>query len=399
MKRALLLAGLFALAACSQAPAPPAGSTDLAAQKLSTAADDRALEVAAYPGSGAVYALTDAYSSGDNTGEGGSDVFLRRYNRSGSVVWARKLGDEAYNSANALATDGGGNLVVSYNDRLEKRRADGSVVWSRTVQNVSALATDKSGNVYVGGGNESADAYLRKYTGSGSPLWTRSLVPTRGIAAYPTGIATDAGGNVYTAVRDVDDCCLWSTLVKHSPSGQRLFSKPFTEGELDNAFSMESVAVQGNALYVAGTLHANWGGDLDRPYAVDGLLIKTSLGGSEQWRRVFGTPGYDSVNDLAADPSGGLYLTGYTLGNMGGAQPGGSDVFLRKYTSGGSAVWTKQIGSSGDDAGNAVFAYSSGELYLAGEAGGALQGGTHRGGQDAFLRRTDGAGNRVWTDQ
>lgn len=397
MKRALILAGLLALAACSQAPVPPVGSTNLSAQRMSTAADDRAVEVAVHTGSGAVYALTDAYSTDDSTGDYSSAAFLRRYNRSGAVVWQRQLGSGQNSDARALATDSSGNLYVSYNDRLEKRRSDGGVVWSRTVAGVSAVEADRNGNVYVGGGDEVENSYLRKYTGAGSLLWTRSLVQTRGIASYPTGIAADSSGNVYAVVRDIDDCCLWSTLVKHSSSGQQLMNKEIgaSSGDVD----LKDVVVVGNALYLAGDLHSSWDYNPDVPSDVNGLLIKQSLTGTEQWRRVFGTAEPDRVNGLAADSSGGLYLTGYTLGNFGSVKPGGSDVFLRKYSSSGQALWTKQIGSADDDAGNAVVAYSSGELYLAGEAGGALQGGTHHGGQDAFLRRTDGNGNRVWTDQ
>ena len=396
MKRTLMLAGLLALAACSQAPVPPAGSAGMAAQKLSTAADDRAVELAVHTGSGMVYALTDAYRMDESTGESSSDVFLRRYNRSGSVIWTQKLGNEAYSSANALATDAGGNLYVSYNDTLEKRRSDGVVVWSRTVLGVSALEADQSGNVFVGSGDGAGTMFLSKYTAAGSRAWSRS-VGGQGIFTVSNGLATDAAGNVYAAVSDYDDCCLWNKLLKYSPSGRQIVNKEI--GASSGDVELKDVVVSGNALYLAGELHSSWEFNPDVPSDVDGLLIKLSLTGAEGWRKVFGTSETDAVNALTADGGGNLYLTGYTYGKLGGAQPGGSDVFLRKFSANGGTLWTKQIGSSGDDAGNAVVAYSSTELYLAGEAGGALIGGTHRGGQDAFLRRTDGNGNRVWTDQ
>ena len=396
MKRALILAGLLALAACSQAPAPLAGNTDMSVQKMSTADDDRAVELAVHTGSGAVYALTDAYRADDSTGEGSSSVFLRRYNRSGSVVWTQKLGNEAYSSANALATDSSGNLYVSYNDTLEKRRGDGGVLWSRAVVGVSAVETDASGNVYVGSQDGTGTMFLSKYSAAGSRTWARS-VEGQGIFIVPNGLATDPAGNVYAAVSDYDDCCLWNKLLKYSPSGQQLVNKEI--GSSSGDVELKDVVVVGNAVYLAGDLHSSWEFNPDVPSDVNGLLIKLSLTGAEGWRKVFGTPETDAVNALAADEGGNVYLTGYTFGNMGGAQPGGSDIFLRKFSTNGGTLWTKQIGSAGEDAGNAVVTYSSGELYLAGEAGGALQGGTHRGGQDAFLRRADGQGNRVWTDQ
>ena len=394
MKRALILAGLLALAACSQAPVPPAGNADLSAQKLSTADDDRAVELAVHTGSGAVYALTDSYSD-DSTGEGSSAAFLRRYSRSGAVVWQRQLGGGQNSDARALATDAGGNLYVSYNDRLEKRRSDGGVVWSRAVADVTALGTDGNGHVYVGSG--SYDAFtLSKYTGGGSRQWSMS-VEGYGIGFIPSSIGTDAAGNVYVAAYEIDDSFINSYVVKFSPSGAQLWQKTVSGG--DNDLRLTGLEVRGNAIYLSGTSHTNWIGDYDRPTEADAFVAKLSLGGVELWRKVFGTASPDSANDLSTDAGGNLYVTGFTAGKLGGAQPGGSDVFLRKLSTNGGTLWTKQIGSAGDDAGNAVVAYSSTELYLAGEAGGALIGGTHRGGQDAFLRRTDGNGNRVWTDQ
>lgn len=331
-----------------------------------------------------------------DTGAYSREVFLSRYNRSGTVAWRRELGGSGLDEANVLTTDSSGNIFVSYTDTLEKRRSDGSLIWRRTVPSISALEADQNGNLYVGGQGGGGTLVLSKYTAAGSRTWTRS-VGERGIYFEPNGMATDASGNVYLAASDYDDCCLWNKLLKYSPSGQLLINKEIGTGSGD--VELVDVAVVGDALYLTGNLNSDWAPEDGNFNNIDGLLVKLSLGGSEQWRRVFGTQGYDSVSDLAADPSGGLYLTGTTTSNLGGVQPRGSDVFFRKYSSSGQMLWTKQIGTAGQDSGNAVAVYSSGELYLGGEAGGALLGGTYRGGQDGFLRRTDGSGNRVWTDQ
>lgn len=397
LKRGLLLAGLLTLTACSQAPVSLTESTGLTTQRISTAEDDQVVDVAVHKGSGSIYALSNTSSLPTDTGPYSSDVFLRRYNRSGAVVWSRQLGPDNSATAGVLATDSSSNIFVQYNDQLEKRRSDGSLIWSRTVLGISALEADQNGNVYVGGSVPEGSLFLSKYTAAGSRTWTRS-VQALGIYFQPNGVATDSSGNVYLAASDYDDCCLRNALLKYSPSGQLLINKKFSasSGEVD----LSDVVVVGNALYLAGNAYADWGdADPDFPNQPDSLLIKTSLSGSEQWRRVFGTAEPDVVRDLATDTSGGLYLTGYTFGNLGGVQPRGSDAFLSKYSSSGVALWTKQIGSAGADYGNAVVAYSSNEIYLGGEAGGALIGSTYRGGQDGFLRRTDGQGNRVWTDQ
>ena len=412
MKR-ILFFGLLLLAACSQAPAPTPGTdADLIAQRLGTRADDAATSIAVDTKLGAVYVMgvTEGSLAGANKGE--TDIILQRYTRSGKVVWKRQFGTSGYDSAGAIATDSRGFLYAGYTldtpegtaGKLEKFRSDGTSVWSRTVQTktsygyepvtVSALTTDKDGNIYTAGALYET-MYLYKYTSAGSLLWTKS-VEGGGIFFYPTGVGTDASGNVYVTVNEVDDSYIANTILKYSPAGKQLFDKTITAKT--NDLELTGLQIQGDALYLVGIKHYNWAGDLDKPYDDDGFVAQYSLAGNRVWQQGFGTKSYDDANGVSADPSG-VYVTGFTYGTLAGRQIGGSDIFLRKFSPAGSTLWTKQIGSKGDDYGIAVAAYSSGELYLAGSAGGALKGSTHRGGQDGFLRRTDGAGNIVWTDQ
>lgn len=411
MKR-ILFFGLLLLAACSQAPTPT-GNADLAAQQLGTRADDALVSVAVDTKLGAVFVMGSTEGSLDGTNKGYNDVILRRYNRNGGVVWKRQLGSSGYDGAGAVATDGRGFVYAGYTldapdgtaSKLEKLRSDGTSVWNRAIQTrtpygnqtveVSALATDKDGNIYAGGAFYET-MYLLKYSSKGSLLWTRSA-QGGGIFFYPSGISTDASGNVYVTANDIDDSYIANTVLKYSSSGKQLFSK--TISSKTNDLELTGLQVQGDALYLVGTKHYNWAGDYGKKYDNDGVVAKYSLSGAKVWQKGFGTTMYDDANGVSVDSDGGVYVTGYTNGTLGGRQVGGSDIFLRKFGTEGNALWTKQIGSKGDDRGYAVAAYSSSELYLVGSAGGALKGGTYRGGQDGFLRRTDGAGNMVWTDQ
>ena len=403
MKRVLFF-GLLLLAACSQAPAP-ATNTELLAQRLGTRADDAATAIATDTKLGAVYVMGATEGSLGGANQGHTDVFLQRYDRSGKVVWKRQLGTGEYDSAGGVATDSKGFVYAGHTATLSKFGANGASIWNRTLQaktsygddkiSVTALTTDKDGNIYVAGYvNETM--VLLKYTGAGSLQWTKH-VDGGGIIFYPTGVATDTKGNVYVTANEVDDSYIANTILKYSPSGQQVFSKTVDVGTKD--LELNSLQIQGDALYLAGTQHYNWAGDYDKEYEDDAFIAKYTLGGAKQWHKVFGSKNYDGANGVSVDPSGNLYVTGYTYGTLSGANQGGSDVFLSKFSGSGRVLWTKQVGSKGDDRGNAVVAYSGSELYLAGSAGGALRGSTYRGGQDGFLRRTDGNGNRVWTDQ
>ena len=411
MKR-ILFFGLLLLAACSQAPVPGTDA-DLVPQQLGTRADDAATNVAVDTKLGAVYVMGATQGSLDGANKGYTDVVLRRYNRSGKVIWKRQLGSSGYDGVGGITTDAQGFVYAGYTldsskgtvSKIDKLRSDGTFVWSRTVEtktsygyepvNVSALAVDKEGNVYAGGALYET-MLLFKHSSKGSWLWT-GKVDGGGIFFYPTGIGTDAGGNVYVTANDMDDCCLWNALLKYSPTGKQLFYKTINSKTSD--FVLNGLQVQGNALYLVGTKYYNWAGDYDKKNDADGFVAKYSLSGVKTWQKGFGTSAYDGANGMSVDADGSVYVTGYTYGALGGVRQGGGDIFLRKFSTGGSTLWTKQMGSKGDDAGYAVAAYSKDELYLVGSAGGALPGGTYRGGQDGFLRRTDGSGNQVWLDQ
>ncbi len=395
----LLLIASLTLAACSQAPLSPTEQVNLSAQRLGTAADDSVVDVAVDRGLGAVYTVGVTNGSLDGPNRGGSDMFLRRYNRSGGVVWKQQLGSASEDYAGDIAVQPGGNVYVSFNtfngdSFLHKYLADGRLLWSRRLlseDGEASVATDFRGNVYLAGSRYTdigAVAFVSKYSYSGLLLWSRAYEGPNYVRRVG-GLATDAAGNVYVGGIDEDDDYFNTFLFKLNPNGEQLF-------ETSSYGAIRDIAIVGDALYTAGSVVYLYGvPDLE---TTDAVVGKYTLGGVLQWQKTFGTTERDSAGGISTDTSGNLYVTGTTCGKLTSVDPGGCDIFFRKYNSSGQALWTKQIGSSGDDYGNAVVAYSSGELYLGGEAGGALLGGTYRGGQDGFLRRTDGRGNRVWTD-
>ena len=58
-----------------------------------------------------------------------------------------------------------------------------------------------------------------------------------------------------------------------------------------------------------------------------------------------------------------------------------------------AATWTRQFGTEGDDVASNVSVDGSGNIYVAGQAGGALPDQTFQGDGDAFVRAYDADGN------
>jgi len=141
-----------------------------------------------------------------------------------------------------------------------------------------------------------------------------------------------------------------------------------------------------------------------------GLLPAPAEAQSTMWARQFGTASGDFALGVAARPvsgktgcppkSGGVYVVGTTAGQLPGqVSAGGMDAFIRLYDEDGNLCWTRQFGTPGTDMALAVATDpKSDHVYVVGFTGGAL-GGPSAGGNDAFVRKYNGAGSLLWTRQ
>ena len=163
----------------------------------------------------------------DGSNAGSYDFFVVKYNSSGTKQWTKQLGTSNEDYANGVATDSSGNVYVtgytsggldnntsagSDDIFVVKYNSSGTKQWTKQLGTSSrdiayGVATDSSGNVYVTGttvsgldGNTnsgSQDLFVVKYYDNGTKQWTKQLGTSRGDYAY--GVATDSSGNVYVA--------------------------------------------------------------------------------------------------------------------------------------------------------------------------------------------------------
>ena len=154
--------------------------------------------------SGNVYVTGGAKGGLDgNTSAGNTDLFMLKYNSSGTKQWTKQLGSSGRDSANAIAIDSSGNLYVTgmtfwgldwntsagSNDFfVVKYNSSGTKQWTEQLGSASSdiangVATDSSGNVYLAGvtyggldGNsnhDNSDLFVVKYNSSGTKQWTK----------------------------------------------------------------------------------------------------------------------------------------------------------------------------------------------------------------------------------
>eukprot|EP01031_Cornospumella_fuschlensis_P025635 gene25635-30961_t len=106
---------------------------------------------------------------------------------------------------------------------------------------------------------------------------------------------------------------------------------------------------------------------------LDIVLLKYASNGTRLWTRISGTAGADVGYGVAFDAgTGGVYVTGQVSGSLNGeayTAGNGVDIILLKYTSSGTVVWTRIVGTNGTDIGHAVVVDSStGNVYVTGQA-------------------------------
>ncbi|MBI3934969.1 MAG: hypothetical protein HY316_09780, partial [Acidobacteria bacterium] len=184
---------------------------------------------------------------------------------------------------------------------------------------------------------------------------------------------------------------------KYDLNGAELWTRQFGTKGTEVAVG---IAAHASGIYVLGETDSALPGQVSAGGLFDIFLRKYDSNGTELWTRQFGTAGAEFPGGVTAD-GGGVYLAGATSGALPGqSNSSGYDAFVRKYDSNGTELWTRQFGSSGDALAYGV-ALSGASLYLTGNVVGMLPGQLGSGGfhEDVFVRKYDTSGAEQWTRQ
>src|SRR5207245_57617 len=109
----------------------------------------------------------------------------------------------------------------------------------------------------------------------------------------------------------------------------------------------------------------------------DIFVAKYSSSGTYLWSQRFGGPDQDRPQGLAIDGSGNVLVNGFfkNTANLGGGSltsAGSADIFLAKYSSTGAPLWSQRFGGSGYDAGHGVTVDGSGNVVMTGSFNGSV---------------------------
>lgn len=359
---------------------------------------------------------------------GGGDVFVRRYDYSGNEAWTHQFGSlgggttyarsvQARSGSIYVAGDTNGAFpgqthIASTDAYLARYDATGAVVWLREFGTVGfdyayGVAEDAAGNAYVAGYTDGTfpgqprsgvynNAFVRKYDSAGNDLWTRQFGSPND--TYVTAVAADASGAVYVtgyllgALLGQSWSGGWDIFIrKYDASGNELFTRQLGTSSNDTAWSM-ALDPSGGIL-LGGFTQGAFPGYL-KTGIVDGLVLRLDSFGNLTWASQFGVSGTQTrVVSVVTAPDGSIYAGGFAGGALPGQVSAGSyDAFVRKYTSVGTEVWTRQFGSNTYEEGWSVALDPSGNVAIFGITHGVLPGQTSSGEVDLSLRRYDSTG-------
>jgi hypothetical protein len=285
-------------------------------------------------------------------------------------VWIRQFGSNGQDEALAATPDGLGGVYMC----------------GRTFGDLDGL--------HAGAG----DAWVARYDRAGNPYWIRQFGTHTLDRAY--AVAPDGSGGVFVgggtqgslAGPSAGGLDVW--LARYDSLGNETWIRQFGSSTLEWAFA--AVPDGSGGVYLSGATAGRFGGP--HAGATDIWLARHDSAGNQTWIRQLGTSVVDNLFAAAPDGSGGVYLSGSTLGDLGGPSAGVQDVWLARFDGAGNQTWIRQFGTNRLDEAYTAAPDGVGGVYLSGTTLGVL-GASSAGVQDVWLARFDAAGNQSWIRQ
>ena len=237
----------------------------------------------------------------------------------------------------------------------------------------------------------------------GSPEeWT--ILDGTGTNDAIVGMSTDNEGNIITTgyTMDTNDSTdkFNVNVMKVSKAGDILWSRDYNSSEHEIGYD---TATDGNDnIYVVGMTKGDFG-DTEATCgangSVDPFVIKLDKDGEMQWGRLICTDKAGLARGVGVDAGGNVYVAGNISGDLDGTSSlGKNDVFVAKFDSDGNKKHFVQIGTGENEFADSLVVDASGNAYVTGYTKGAI-GETNAGGYDIFVSKVSTDGSVDWSTQ
>jgi hypothetical protein len=298
---------------------------------------------------------------------GDFSAFIVKFNKDLSLQWARSVGNNSIDLAQAAHLDNEDNLIVSgyffstsvQFDCFALKRAsrsemfvvkydhDGNVQWAKgsqgmedgfwvdisvnTVNDIIVTTSFVSGSVSLGGksvtGTGGYDSFIASVTESGDVSWMRSFGGIDGpMPDYITGVATDSDDNIVVTGFFESDFMVFDDILipKRTISENFFIAKLTKEGvtrwakgsarDTDNG-GYDIAVDKNNNIFVTGRFFDGETAFDEIPLAGEGyadiFVVEYTPAGKVTRAKSFGGPLFDAGQKLAFDAAGNVVISGY----------------------------------------------------------------------------------------
>jgi len=315
------------------------------------------------------------YTTGAFEGEnkGDFDVFITKISNN-EIKWSKQFGTTSKDYGHSIAIDDDALYITGVSEGdiilndgvtagafIMKLSLDGEKIWEKQFKdfrifNNSSLSI-KNKHIYLTASQENENGIfellLFKFEMDGNIVWRKTHYG--GSDLINSGIAVDNYENIYLTgyydnnVGNKHDIYV----VKYNKDGNYEWRKEFGSNKNDNGVSI----IVKDHVYITGYVSESLNGNTYYG-ATDVFLLKINKNdGKLLWSKVLGSLGDDSSTSIVSSYDGYIYITGYVYGKIGSeiAYLGGKDLFLSKFTLDGKEVWSKIWGTESDDKVNYLF--------------------------------------------
>lgn len=281
-------------------------------------------------------------SAFDNTYNGGStDAFIAKFSANGTLLWSTYFGGNNKDYCFAVIVDSSDNIIITGNTNSNNFPMFNSFY-----------------NTYNGGAN---DVFIAKFSSYGTIIWSNFL----------GGDLIDNG--VTVAVDNFDNIII---------SGYTYSSDFPLLNFYDDTFNGIS----------------------------DVFITKFSINGEIVWSTFLGGQSYDSCLKIVVDNLNCIILTGATSSNnfptlnaFNNTSNGYDDIFITKFNSTGTMLWSTYFGGTGSEFSRTITIDSSDNIFISGNTGSfnfpTLNANdiSYNGGQDVFTAKFNNRGRLLWS--
>jgi len=344
-----------------------------------------------------------------------TDIFIIKYNPSGVIIWAKKIGGPDNEFIYDATTDKNGNLIIA-----------GNFISPTLNLGSGVILTNK-------GVTSSGDAFIAKYSSSGNCIWAKNEGGL--LNDVFNGCAVDGNGNIYAAGHFSSTTITIGNIthnnyniqggfdnmiIKYDSNGNIIWSK--ISGGTGSEATRDIAVGDNGSVYIIGSYNSptfsigSFSLTNDNTTFTDVFVAKyDASNGSEQWaKKISGNSGTNDHEDayaIAATSNSDVIIAGYfgspslTIGSnilVNNASSSTSwDVFVIKYNTNGNEIWAKSFGGTGYDNSKSLSVDNNSNCYVTGSFRSALFpiGSTtlvSSGMEDIYIMKYDINGNVSW---